>query len=101
MTNENFQDLVDADIQAVETQIDQVGDDLIKAKEKISEANTRKRSIENRLESLRVDLSRAKKQAITLKKFVWQSDNPSIVELRNQLLLVAKLTNDFESKGKK
>jgi len=47
---------------------------------------------------LKDQLKEKEKQAetalINLKKYVWESDSPEVIELRNELLLATKLTKD-------
>ncbi len=103
MSKQNFQDLANAEINAVEAQIVKAQDDLRKIDDRLLEYNKKREKILDNLVSLRVSLEKAKKQATMLKKFVWTSDNPNIVDLRNQLLLAAKLIKDYDDppKGKK
>jgi len=103
MSKQSFQDLSNAEIDAVKAQIVEARDDLRKTDDRLLEYNKKRHKILENLESLKVNLERAKKQATVLKKFVWVSDNPNIVDLRNQLLLAAKLIKDHDDppKGKK
>ena len=48
----------------------------------------------NQRDKLKRKLAKAKREAANLKKFIWTSDNPNIVELRDQLLMAAKLIKE-------
>ncbi len=87
MTTKTFDDVAQAEVDAVQKTIDLNKDQLIAAERKVS-------FLEKQREKLFVDLEVAKKQATHLKKFIWTSDDPNIVELRNQILLAAKLIKD-------
>lgn len=100
MAKENFQDLVKDEVDAIEALIIKSIDELNEVMDKIDKYMARQAFIADKIRLLKINLTDAKKQAGMLKKFVWTSDNPNIVELRNELLLVAKLTKDLDTTKK-
>ena len=87
MAKKTFDNLAKSEIRAIEKQIRQT---VIKMNELADEHDRLGKSHYKLTE----ELTEAKKQATQLKKFIWTSDNPNIVELRNEILLAAKLIKD-------
>jgi len=50
--------------------------------------------LDDELTDAEKSLTKTRRSAAKLKKSVWSSKDPNIVELRNQLLLAAKLIKD-------
>ena len=103
MTTETFDDLANAEVDAVQKRIDSLQSKDKKIKKQIQSLYTERERLEGQIDRARDSLSKAKKQSAKLKKLVWTSDNPNLVDLRNQILLAAKLIQDDQitKKGKK
>lgn len=99
---ETFDDLANAEIDAAKKRIDSLERKDRKIKRQIESLYEEREHLENQIDHAYDSLNRAKKQSAKLKKLVWKSDNPNLVDLRNQILLAAKLIQDIDPpKGKK
>lgn len=101
MTTLSDEDIINSGIIAVKNSMTRKEAEIEKAKENcfiVNKQATELRKVKDQLirqrKSLDADLSRAKKELSKLKVDVWKSDNPNVVELRNQLLVAAKLIKD-------
>jgi len=98
-SNEIIDDMINTEVTKIEKNLENVREKISECENEIAIKKQKIRQlleIEARYER---DLEKAKKQMTKLKRSVWTSDNPNIVELRNQLLMTAKLIDDQEQKG--
>ncbi len=94
MAKKTFEDLAHAEINIIQKMIDE---NLRQAHEAVIEIERLREvvnTLDERHDSLIKDLDKAKRQSSKLKKFIWTSDDPNITELRNEILLAAKLVQD-------
>ena len=95
---QKVKDMAFAEVQEIEKEIKKTCTEMDSAQATILRMETRIDNLDDKLDDQRRLLRKAKRQAADLKKFVWSSDNPNIVELRGELLLTAKLIQDHEPK---
>ena len=93
-TVKSYDDIVNAEVDAIQKQIDKAREARSGISKKIKDHEAERRRLSGRSEQLKKSLEHAKKESTRLKRFIWLSDNPNIVELRNQILLAAKLIID-------
>lgn len=87
-------DLTNTEVDAIQKKIDKALSDFEKVEQDQQTIYKKKEKLADKRYNLEKELKRAKRQSTRLKKFIWSSDNPNIVELRNQILLAAKLIID-------
>ncbi len=95
---QKVKDMAFAEVRAIEKEIEKTRTEMSNAVKTISRLEIKIDNLDDKLEVQNRSLRKAKRQAADLKKFVWSSDNPNIVELRGELLLTAKLIQDHEPK---
>ena len=85
----------------VTAEVDKLLKELQKNEREIKKSEREAIKLEKKIDGLhmdrrriRTDLEKARNQLSTLKRYVWQSDNPNIVTLRNEILMAAKLIKD-------
>lgn len=93
-TMKSYDDLTNAEIDAIQKKIDKASDDFENILVDQNEIYKKKEKLADKRYNLEQRLEKAKKESARLKRFIWTSDNPNIVELRNQILLAAKLIID-------
>lgn len=87
-------DLTNTEVDAIQKKIDKALSDFDKAEQDQQAIYKKKEKLADKRRNLEKILKKAKNELTRLKRFVWTSDNPNIVELRNQILLAAKLIID-------
>lgn len=89
MAKKTFENLIQAEMDTVESALANIK----KEQDKISKKIKRLEALENRLydkaDRLVDSLEHAKKESAKLKRMAWKSDNVNIVDLRDELLLLA------------
>lgn len=93
-TVKSYDDLINAEVDAIQKKIDKTLSDFNKAEQDQQTIYNKKEKLTDKRRLLEKSLKKAKNESTRLKRFIWSSDNPNIVELRNQILLVAKLIID-------
>ncbi len=101
MNNLPDKDFINAEIIAVEVEIDNKDSEIEKTRTELELVSSRVSELRNRVEKLygertilQDNFKIAKDDLGKLKRSVWISDDPNVIELRNQLLLAAKLVKD-------
>lgn len=89
-----LKDIAFIEVRAIEKSIEQTEKEMEDANKTIKRMETRIDNLDEKLYKQNKSLRSAKRQSADLKKFIWSSDNPNIVELRGELLLAAKLIKD-------
>lgn len=89
-----FDDLAYLEIDASEKRVASIERDMKRTLKQIEKLRDKAFSLDNDLEDAEKALRKARRSAANLKKSVWSSKDPNIIELRNQLLLAAKLIKD-------
>lgn len=87
-------DIIFLEIKRIERHIEDVLDEIEIINKKISELNKKKKQLYNKVETRRDLIQNVKKQGGELKRFVWASDDPNIIEMRNDILVAAKLIKE-------
>ena len=98
---DTLKDMAFIEVQAIEKELEKTLQEMENAYTTIKRMETRVDNLDENYRGQNRRLKKAKQQAADLKKFIWSSDNPNIVELRGQLLLAAKLIKDDTVKTKK
>ena len=87
-------DAILAEVNAAERLVKKNQAQIRKAEREILKLESSISDLEIQQKTLIKNFENAKKQSARLKKFVWVSDDPNIVELRNQIMMAAKLIQD-------
>lgn len=96
-----FDDVANAEVEAIQAHIEKTEDEERKIIRRIERSESDLRRVHRDLEELWKSFHKAKKQVTELKKFVWKSNNPNMVALRNEILLAAKLIKDSDETNSK
>ena len=99
MTKQSADDIINRQVLTIENDIAMINDDIHKTKDTIRKLDRKLEGLTDKRARLKKELDKAKTEMTALKRFVWQSDNPSVVALRNEVLLAAKLIKDQEVKN--
>ena len=101
MTKLSDKDFINAEVITIEeslankdSEIDEVTEEYLLARRQASKLDRHGDELRIQRKQLESDLKRAKDDLGKLKRSVWISDDPNVIELRNQLLLAAKLVKD-------
>lgn len=101
MINLTDEDIINAGVIAVQESIANKNSEIEKSKIDLDEQLIELSKIEEQYlelirqrESLDSELKNAKEELGKLKASVWRSSDPNVVELRNQLLMAAKLIKE-------
>ncbi|KKN00259.1 hypothetical protein LCGC14_1139500 [marine sediment metagenome] len=87
-------DVALAEIRAIEASIVQAGEELEQTREELKTLRLERNRLGSERAKLTRKLNKIKNQPGMLKKLIWQSEDPEIVALRNQLLLATKLVKE-------
>lgn len=98
---DTLNDMAFVEVRAIEKLMEKTTQEMENAYTTIKRMETRIDNLDDKYREQNRDLKKAKRQASDLKKFVWSSDNPNIIELRGELLLTAKLIQDNTTTTKK
>ncbi len=98
---QTVKDMAFAEVQTIEKSIKKTVKEIRDSSNEIDRLEVKVDKLHDRHDRQKKSLEKAKRQATDLKRFVWTSDNPNIVELRSELLLAAKLLKDDTVKPKK
>ncbi len=90
-SKKTFDDLANLEIKAAEKRVKSVKREIKKIRKQMENLDTKNSELFGDLRDAEKALRNAESQAATLKRSVWSSKDPNIIELRNQLLLAAKL----------
>ena len=93
-TIKSYDDLASAEVDAIQKRIDKTEEERSRIIQQIEDLESKWQKLSDKNEQLQASLKKAQKQFTQLKRFNWTSDNVNIVDLRNQLLLAAKLIKD-------
>lgn len=91
---ETFNDLAYLEIDAAEKRVVSIESEIERIEKKIISLAKKGNRLEDELHDAEKTLGKTRRSAAKLKKSVWSSKDPNIIELRNQLLLAAKLIKD-------
>lgn len=94
MAKKSLNDVAFAEVRAVERSIIQTTEEIDQTREELKTLRSERNRLGNERNKLTRKLNKVKKQPGVLKKLIWQSDDPEIVKLRNQLLLATKLVKE-------
>jgi len=97
--DKDVNDLITTEIDSIEKNLRRIHREMKKAVREIEKQRKILGDLESQQWSAEKNLKTAKNQLTKLKRSVWNSDNPNIVELRSQLLLAAKLIQDHEKQA--
>jgi len=93
-SKKTFDDLANLEIEAAEKKVVLIEREIKKTQKQIVNLVKKERQLDDELTDAEKSLTKTRRSAAKLKKSVWSSKDPNIVELRNQLLLAAKLIKD-------
>lgn len=94
MTNQIFNDIIASEITGIECEIELIDKEIKKVHNQISRRRKEIITLSDRRQNKQRLLKRTKSQGTKLKKFVWSTDDPNIIELRNEILVTAKLIQE-------
>lgn len=89
-----FDDLAYLEIDAAEKKVTSIESEIERIEKQIISLAKKGSRLEGELRDAEKTLKKTRRSATKLKKSVWSSKDPNIIELRNQLLLAAKLIKD-------
>jgi len=89
-----FDDLAYLEIDAAEKKVTSIESEIERIEKQIISLAKKGDKLENELRDAEKTLGKTRRSAAKLKKSVWSSKDPNIIDLRNQLLLAAKLIKD-------
>lgn len=93
-TKKTFDDLANLEIEGDEKRVASIEREIKRTLKQIEKLRDKVLSLDDDLEDAEKALRKARTSAAKLKKSVWSSKDPNIIDLRNQLLLAAKLIKD-------
>lgn len=93
-SKKTFNDLAYLEIDAAEKKVTSIESEIEGIEKQIISLAKKGNRLEDELHDAEKILTKTRRSAAKLKKSVWSSKDPNIVELRNQLLLAAKLIKD-------
>lgn len=91
---ETFNDLAYLEIDAAEKRVASIDSEIERTQKQVISLSEKVDRLEDELYDAEKTLREIRRSAAKLKKSVWSSKDPNIIELRNQLLLAAKLIKD-------
>lgn len=91
---QTFDDLANLEVEGAEKRVASVEREMKRTLNQIERLRDKALSLDDDLEDAEKALRKARTAAAKLKKSVWSSKDPNIIDLRNQLLLAAKLIKD-------
>lgn len=94
MAKKSYNEITEAEVIAAQKEVNKNERQITKAEKQRDQLRKDIDRLENKQYDLVKTLERVKKESAQLKKFIWTSDDPNIVILRDQLLLAAKLIKD-------
>ena len=89
-----FDDLAYLEIAAAKKKVISIEREIKKIQKQVISLGKKVDRLEDELCDAEKTLGKTRRSAAKLKKSVWSSKDPNIIELRNQLLLAAKLIKD-------
>lgn len=93
-SKKTFNDLANLEIEGAEKRVNSIKREIKKIQKQIHNLSDKELHLEDDLDDAEGALRKTHRSAAKLKKSVWSSKDPNIVDLRNQLLLAAKLIKD-------
>lgn len=93
-SKKTFDDLANLEIEGVEKRVNTIKREIRKTQKQMKNLNNKESELYDDLRNAEKALRSTERQAATLKRSVWSSKDPNIIDLRNQLLLAAKLIKD-------
>ncbi|KKN00260.1 hypothetical protein LCGC14_1139510 [marine sediment metagenome] len=89
-----FDDLIQMEMGTIQSEIDKLQREQNKISKRIKALEIQDDRLWRKAGRLTISLETAKKDSAKLKRMAWKSDNPNVVDIRDQLLLVAKKLQD-------
>jgi len=93
-SEETFNDLAYLEIDAAGKRVASIESEIERTQKQVISFAEKVDRLEDELYDAEKALKEIRRSATKLKKSVWSSKDPNIIELRNQLLLAAKLIED-------